>query len=206
MVCSHPRASAIAACVWLFSAASGHPQDAARDLYGSPLPEGSVARLGTLRWRHDGSCDVAFSADGRWMTSYNAMRRLEILSLATGAVEAEVEPPGHGVEAAAFSPDGDLLMASGGSVRVWDRKTRTRVRDFPLVRSRSKTRCSRDGRWLAATEYNGGRVHVYDVARGIERVSFDVGSRIASIGLSPSGTVAAVSWTDTIELWDPQDG
>src|SRR3954471_7193777 len=55
------------------------------DRYGDPLPDGAVARLGTVRWRQAGtlSC-VAFSADGKILASGSRDGQVYLWEVATG--------------------------------------------------------------------------------------------------------------------------
>ncbi len=63
------------------------PKEAARDLYGDPLPPGAFARLGTTRLRHTPSwriVDAAFSPDGKVLVSLGGDSRLRWWDTATG--------------------------------------------------------------------------------------------------------------------------
>jgi hypothetical protein len=109
-----------------------HGRPPARDLYGDPLPAGAVARLGTVRFRHDstivfaaflpgGKSVVSVSYDGvvcAWeFPSGKAIRRFE----AFPANERPAGSAGH-VSSATVSPDGKHLTAfcTDGFLRVWD--------------------------------------------------------------------------------------
>src|SRR5262245_4127107 len=55
------------------------------DLYGDPLPEGALARLGSARWRHDeGVAAVVFSPDGKMLASASNDGIIRLCELATG--------------------------------------------------------------------------------------------------------------------------
>src|SRR5262249_39139381 len=52
--------------VWARSSAPAPETQGAVDRAGDVLPAGAIARLGTLRWRYDGSATtLAYSPDGR---------------------------------------------------------------------------------------------------------------------------------------------
>lgn len=85
------------------------------DLYGDPLPAGTIMRLGTTRFRHAGPVRcLAVSPDGRLLAPggddnvvrlWDAATRREIRQFSIGN---ELSPP----TAVAFSPDGKALVCS----------------------------------------------------------------------------------------------
>src|SRR5690606_31462509 len=53
-----------------FGAAQAEEEPAKVDLYGDPLPEGAVMRMGTVRLRHSGAANrLAFTSDGKSIVS-----------------------------------------------------------------------------------------------------------------------------------------
>src|SRR5262249_15678138 len=70
---------------------SAHAAEPRRDRFGDPLPDGAIARLGTVH-AHPGVDTIAFSADGKTLitTSANVVRRWDA---ATGRVIKVIERP-----------------------------------------------------------------------------------------------------------------
>jgi WD40 repeat protein len=109
------------------------------DRLGDPLPDGAVARLGTLRlWQRGNIASIALSPDGKlaatgssWLhrrtgpgsSSGSAEGRVRIWDVATGKELLTLEAPGL-VFGVSFSPDSKRLAAGcGHEVRMWDAAT-----------------------------------------------------------------------------------
>jgi RNA polymerase sigma factor (sigma-70 family) len=114
------------------------------DLHGDALPDGALARLGTLRWRAGSELDsLAYAPDGKTLA---AVSRSEVclFDTATGERLKQFRPPNTFIGRVAFSPDGKRL-ASSCSVRAGDRnKTTVQIWELPG--------------WRKALEVDGGNV------------------------------------------------
>ncbi|HEY7425712.1 MAG TPA: WD40 repeat domain-containing protein [Gemmataceae bacterium] len=121
------------------------PAKARVDLYGDPLPRGVIARLGTVRFRHDGAVHaVAFSEDGKLLAaSDDGWNMIVIWERATGRKLREIRVAGNGQlppNHLHFSPDGKRLYGftlHGGFPRrdmalyAWDVETGAVAKGVP---------------------------------------------------------------------------
>jgi RNA polymerase sigma factor (sigma-70 family) len=83
------------------------------DRYGDPLPQGAIARLGTLRFRTEAerANDLAFAPDGKTI-AVASMSGVWLFDAATGRRTQTCQPL-HGYPwQVAFSPDGKRLLAA----------------------------------------------------------------------------------------------
>lgn len=93
------------------------------DRHGDPLPEGVVARLGTVRFRGAGMDAVVFSPDGSLLATSSGIR-IRVWEARTGRRLGDypIKEPLQGcVSFLAFSPDGRHLAAGFDEppLRVW---------------------------------------------------------------------------------------
>jgi RNA polymerase sigma factor (sigma-70 family) len=134
----------------------GPGKDKARgDLYGDPLPPQALARMGSLRWRHDGVFFVSFLPDGKSLLTAGSNGTVRIWDEKGQEVRRFGKPPepaknpgmagvleftergfvrvgspalpGGGYTGAALSADGKTLalMSLGASAVLWDVATGT---------------------------------------------------------------------------------
>src|SRR5262245_21415211 len=96
--CTKPVGSAMSsflprvAAVWLLfsyctTVASAQPKGTPAprmDLYGDPLPDGAIARLGSIRLRHAGLSDYVFLDGGRTLLSAGSDRILRFWDVDSG--------------------------------------------------------------------------------------------------------------------------
>ena len=74
--------------------------------------------------------DIAFSPDGKSLVACNWNSAILIRDTATGDIIQHLNLSNHTATAAAFSPDGTLLVTTGSNVSpavVWDLKTGQRI-------------------------------------------------------------------------------
>jgi RNA polymerase sigma factor (sigma-70 family) len=131
------------------------------DRFGDPLPDGAVARLGTVRFNHgDGLNALRFTPDGKRIISegrgflclWDAVSGKELGRFATAEASWD--------DQTALTPDGKTLISlhqefPSDRLRVWDLARGKEVRSVPLpVRRREQSiyrrnALSRDGRLCA---------------------------------------------------------
>jgi RNA polymerase sigma factor (sigma-70 family) len=180
-----------------------------KDRYGDPLPDGAIARLGTLRFRHGFiTYALAYSPDGKVLASAGGGRGLCLWDAATGKLLHELEPVSH-VYGLAFSPDGKWLAAEGRRLVLWDVTTGKEVRrmrghDGGGVMA---VAFSPDGKTIA-TGGHDKLVRRWDAATGTELAPLrgHEGS-VLSVAFSPDGKLIAGSGiSNDVRLWDAVTG
>lgn len=146
------------------------------DLYGDPLPQGALARLGSIRFRHAGLSDFVLLDGGRTALTAGGDRVLRFWNLETGkqtrtvALEGNAGP-GHCVT---VSPDGKTLAASVlGNLVFWEVETGKKIKSLPspnvgLTPHTAYLLFSPDSKTLAVGNGNW-RVSFLDLQTGKER-------------------------------------
>jgi WD40 repeat protein len=197
------------------------------DLYGDPLPEGAVARLGTIRLRHCSGVDsVTFTPDGKSLVAADSGHGSDgkdshicIYDPTTGAQVRSFlgDPFGNGT--LALSPDGKLLAGIGGahSVSLWDMATGRSLREFRAGKEGDGSilmhlAFSPDGKTLTTigntlTPLGGASgIQLWDVATG-ERVRRLAGMENGwHVAYSPDGKLLAAGGEEGLQLWDVATG
>src|SRR5262249_37621336 len=149
------------------------------DAHGDPLPDGAVARLGSLRHRYPGPVSAAaLSADGRRLALADDAA-VRLIDVATGDEWRRFPHDCQTVTRLALSAAGRSLAAPGtsGAVRVWRTDVAGTPRELNTPRARnSSLSLSADGRLLALSREGVGddcKASVWDVATGEQLGRFE---------------------------------
>ena len=184
-----------------------------KDLYGDPLPPGTLARLGTARFRHGAWVDdLVYSPDGKMMASVGNDGIICLWEAATGKVIHEFRgPAGRRIMCAGYSPDGKNL-ASGGSdgvVRLWEAATGKKIRAFQAPQGEiGGVAWSPDGKTLASGSKDG-TLRLWEAATGMQNRVCHKDDKEGGycLSYSPDGkTLASGGDSGTICLWEIATG
>lgn len=193
------------------------------DLYGDPLPEGAMMRLGTIRRRAVG-VDLAVAADGKSIIGARHALCICIWDAATGELRHKRELP-EPWGTSVLSPDGRCLAQWSGPEKplvIWDVRTVEKSRVLSLEGKRNiwPIAFSRDGKRIAAIgrreDEKGGYDHlvrVWSLADGKEIFSKEIHHNRPShrLAFSPDGerllaTFLSSSQDRGLYCWDIAGG
>jgi WD40 repeat protein len=141
------------------------------DLYGDPLPEGAVARLGTTRFRHEPRGDgawlvTAISRDGRILATQDTYESLRLWNLEDGKLLREIRTNAR-TGAIAFTPDGKrILTCTSNTTDFYEVATGRKLRSIPYPSWSAAI--SPDCRMITCLKEEG--VQVMDLESGKERL------------------------------------
>ena len=183
------------------------------DLHGDPLPEGAVARLGTLRLRHgDMVRSLGFFPDGKTLLSAD-WHTVHVWDAANGRLLRSFgDPHGRQFQSSAFTVDGSLaaLTMDTGEISIWDVRTGQRQRVFQAGRFPSVI-FSPDGKTLTVLDHDKGdrqALRLWDATSGTELHEL-VGHKdtIHQVLFSKDGKTLITAGDDkTIRFWDATTG
>jgi RNA polymerase sigma factor (sigma-70 family) len=187
------------------------------DLHGDALPDGAVARLGTVRFNHGRNLrSLVFSADGKVILSHGG-GLLRLWDAATGKQRAQFSVPRHwGDDQAHLMPDGKTVVllaqdSPSDTLSVWDLTRGKEVRSVKLPVRReglSLTRgnaLSPNGRLCALHTLEG--VQIFEVATGKELYRLPMkGREVQSVVFGGNDRLVTADKKGTLDVWEARTG
>jgi dipeptidyl aminopeptidase/acylaminoacyl peptidase len=178
------------------------------DCFGDPLPEGALARMGTVRYRHGGRVEsIAFAPDGLTLASTGGP--YFCLWDATGKVLHRSPVSSDRSDGIAFAPDGrTLAVADDRVVRLWDPKNWKEVRRLEGHREIvHAVAFSPDGTTLVTASADR-TARLWEVRTGVEVRRFEGHARsVRTAAFSPDGKTLATGGDDSlVRLWELATG
>jgi WD40 repeat protein len=177
------------------------------DRHGDPLPDGAIARLGTVRWRHGFRVTaLTYSLDGKKIAAAGGGATL--WDAASGKLVRKFNQDSH-ISNIALSPDGTMLATADiGVCHLWDVATGKELRQLKGGRGWLEgIALAPDGKTLAGGDATG-MLYLWDTATGAQLRRIESKQEaLWSMAFSPDGQrLATGDGRGTLCLWDSQTG
>jgi RNA polymerase sigma factor (sigma-70 family) len=188
--------------------------EARKDGYGDPLPEGALARLGTVRFRDitQPTIQLAYGAGGKMLIASGAQFfRICSWDAHSGRPLYQLTATGE-AESLAVSPDGKSLFVGDYEGSLWGIEAVTgktlRKFTYPGRGIRGQAAFSPDNRTVAIAAYDEWRVVRWDFATGRLFPQLGGGEEIGgAVAYAPDGKFLVTAHRDnSIRLWDSATG
>lgn len=183
------------------------------DQYGDPLPEGAIARIGTVRWRLPGlGVDCAFSCDGKVLVAVSDDTSIHVFDAATGRPLRQLHSHKEEVTSLVFSPDGHLLASGSkdGTLCLWEWPSGKVLRQFPAHEQGVRALAFAGSGKFLASGGDDNLVRLWDPVTGRQLRQFKGHkSYVIAVAISPDDRFVASSERSNegiVHLWDAADG
>ncbi|HEY7312346.1 MAG TPA: hypothetical protein VH643_23485 [Gemmataceae bacterium] len=181
------------------------------DRYGDPLPEGAIARLGTVRYRWSMHSTPVFAPDGKTLISCGWDNTIRIWEATTGKLLRSWPAHEQRINSLAVAPDGKTLATASEdrTVRWWETATGREIGRFRTNKEKPDALAfSPDGRTLAIGRI-WGTITLVESPSGKEIRTFKTAgdNLICSLAFTPDGKgLASGHHSAPLRLWDVKSG
>jgi WD40 repeat protein len=148
--------------------------------------------------------DVAFSTDGKLLASGGADQTLRVWDVMTRQKLQSLDDQATGfIRRVAFTPNGKSVLSGGDLLTFWDVQSGALQRSIEH-RETTDMKISPAGDLLAAGGWNSGKITLFEMGTGRQRVAWQAHRRwLHSLAFSPDGRfLASTSADGTAMLWE----